>query len=106
MDEAAFQKELSKYKIVRRADHYKVRWNKKKTEVKRLADRSHVQTPVIKEFASGANFWDVVTGAPRSGLSSAEWAKFIAALRESHESILRILNLEDLESLAEIAASG
>lgn len=29
MDEATFQKELSKYKVVRRADHYKIRFNKK-----------------------------------------------------------------------------
>jgi hypothetical protein len=29
MDEATFQRELSRYKVVRRDDHHKVRWNKR-----------------------------------------------------------------------------
>jgi len=54
-------------------------------EVKKIADRTPVvQSPMKKDItaASGMGFWEIVTGAPRGGLSSAEWAKFITAMKQ------------------------
>ena len=109
MDEATFQKELTKYKVVRKIDHYKIRFNKKvgmfnistkmalssnfswiyrirlQKDVKKIADRSvPAVSPVIKKEhaqSSNAKFWDIVQGAPRTGLTSAEWGKFMSAMK-------------------------
>ncbi len=88
MEESTFQRELLKYKVVRRADHYKVRFSSKKREVKKNERITHTAAAATKKDVAAItaggniNFWELATGAPRMGLSSAEWTKLIASMKQ------------------------
>ena len=73
MDEATFQKELAKYKVIRKADHYKIRINTSKNEVKSLKAgvRKDVTKPKTTTTTTNTNtttaatndFWDLLANS-------------------------------------------
>ena len=84
MEEAAFQKELSKYKVIRTPDYYKSRTIK----TQRLIAKQITSTPVVKDTASSiiinsneSNFWELFSAANASILTTAESIKLIEALK-------------------------
>ena len=84
MEEAAFQKELSQYKVIRTSDYYKSRTIK----TQRLIAKQITSTPVVKDTASSiiinsneSNFWELFSAANASILTTAESIKLIEALK-------------------------
>jgi len=109
MDEATFQKELAKYKVIRKADHYKIRINTSKNEVKSL--KAGVRKDVTKTkttttttnttttTAATNSFWDLLANSI-TNLSVKEKADFIKALKEEHQVVNERINIDDLEAIA------
>lgn len=109
MDEATFQKELAKYKVIRKADHYKIRINTSKNEVKSL--KAGVRKDVTKTkttttttntnttTAATNDFWDLLANSI-TNLSVKEKADFIKALKEEHQVVNERINIDDLEAIA------
>lgn len=93
MDEATFEKELAKYKVVRKMDYYKQRYIKpsKKQQEKRelpVASKPAITTTVAKTKSTTSEtvaFWDVVAASPRSGLSGPDWNRFVTAMKQVHK---------------------
>lgn len=103
MERPTFEKELQKYKIVRLADHYKIRWKPQSSTSKRTAERAKLPTSVVATkpvSASTDPFWTMIERVNVNALSEAEMKKFLAALREEHAQIVSQVNLEDLEYMA------
>jgi hypothetical protein len=105
MERPTFEKELSKYKIVRLADHYKIRW--KPLSSKRTAERAKLPPSSGASAAAGKPvsaptdpFWTMIERVNVNALSESEMKKFLAALREEHAQIVSQVNLEDLEYMA------
>jgi hypothetical protein len=71
MDEATFQKELAKYKVIRKADHYKIRINTSKNEVKSLkagvrkdVTKTKTTTTTTNTTTAATNdFWDLLANS-------------------------------------------
>lgn len=87
MDEASFQKELNKYKVVRGADYCKVRASRSRADTK--SSPRQIQSSQVRErneavlsTAVGTNFWESMSTANSSVLTTAESIKFIEALRQ------------------------
>jgi hypothetical protein len=109
MDEATFQKELAKYKVIRKADHYKIRINTSKNEVKSLKAgvRKDVTKPKTTTTTTNTNtttaatndFWDLLANSI-TNLSVKEKADFIKALKEEHQVVNERINIDDLEAIA------
>ena len=113
MDEATFQKELAKYKVIRKADHYKIRINTSKNEVKSL--KAGVRKDVTKSKTTTTNttnttantttaaatndFWDLLSNSI-TNLSVKEKADFIKALKEEQQVVNERINIDDLEAIA------
>jgi hypothetical protein len=87
MDESTFQKELSKYKVIRGADYYKVRTsNKIKTETKVQRNSISTSIPLNRDKIESKttyndNFWELISESNSSILTAAESIRFIEALR-------------------------
>ncbi len=100
MDEATFQKELSKYKVVRPSDYHKSKTAilKAKADLKAESRPRPIPTlpPVAKssnsvETAADCDFWELLATTNASFLTAEESARFIEALREvSDASKLRL----------------
>lgn len=114
MDDATFQKELGKYKVIRKADHFKIRFNKVKNEVKAIKagvrktttatttttnTAAAATTTTTNTTTKKANFWDLLE-ASITNLSVKEKADFIRALKEEHEVVHERINIDDLEAIA------
>jgi regulator of PEP synthase PpsR (kinase-PPPase family) len=107
MDDATFQKELAKYKVVRKADHYKIRFNKHKNEAKAIKAgvRKDITKPKPNTTISTTNtkatndFWDLLE-VSITNLSVKEKAEFIRALKEEHQMVNERINIDDLEAIA------
>lgn len=87
MDESQFQRELSKYKIVRLEDSYRPRFKKVEPKllgtrsthpVKSTTDKERVKTVDGKE----ASFWVLLEGALVDVLSPAETATFVGKMKK------------------------
>jgi hypothetical protein len=85
MDEATFQKELVKYKVIRGPDYCKAHIkNKVVTKPSSaaplaLTSQSKEKAPVINPNES--NFWELFSAANSSILTTAESMKFIKSLK-------------------------
>jgi hypothetical protein len=84
MDEQSFQKELSKYKVVRSSDYYKPKTRtkvSKQTTVTSANNTKDSVSPVIIN-TNESNFWELMSSANTSILTTAESIKFIEALKK------------------------
>jgi hypothetical protein len=107
MDEATFQKELAKYKVIRKADHYKIRINTSKNEVKSLkagvrkdVTKTKTTTTTTNTTTAATNdFWDLLANSI-TNLTVKEKADFIKALKEEHQVVNERINIDDLEAIA------
>ena len=111
MDDATFQKELAKYKVVRKADHYKIRFNKVKNEAKAIKAgvRKDAKKPTTTTTTTTTtnttntkvtnDFWDLLDVSITS-LNPKEKVEFIRALKEEHQMVNERINIDDLEAIA------
>ena len=102
MDEATFQKELSKYKVVRRADHHKIREKAKRGGQAKSAPLPAPpprSPPKMLLVDQKREFWNLIQSASSSILTPSENDQFIQKLRKEQETVTRQLNLDDLNTL-------
>ena len=108
MDHATFERELAKYKVIRKADHYKIRFNKVRNEVKPI--KAGVRKDVIKQnkqdttttpvtMKPASDFWDLLENII-TNLDAKEKAEFMKALKEEHQVVDERINIDDLEAIA------
>ena len=108
MDEATFQRELAKYKVVRSRDcvAYPTRPHSRKVRPAILAP---VEIPVkpagvtldLPASSSPAEFWDGLDSFMKKYIPSENnRARVLRAFDEVHYSRIRALNLEDIDDLA------
>jgi hypothetical protein len=107
MDHATFERELAKYKVTRKADHYKIRFNKVRNEVKTI--KAGVRKDVIKQnkqdnstpvpMKPASDFWDLLENII-TNLDAKEKAEFMKALKEEHHVVDERINIDDLELIA------
>ena len=107
MNEAEFNEEISRLKIVRRADHYKPRLNQSRPQVKTIkpaatrapakavAERSAPVTVDMtqKESLSPMKFWDVLKVLSSNTIGSrSDVEKFMIAVKQvSHHPVIILL---------------
>ena len=85
MDEATFQKELLKYKIIRPPDYIKLKsktksTNKTKSIVHNIAGKN--DNPILIDSNKESNFWELLSTTNSSILTTVESIKFIEALKQ------------------------
>ena len=105
MQATEFHDELKKYKLLRKPDHYKVKWNRKQTEKRemRLNDDNEATTIDKSSVETDAGFWELLEAATKSIFpTTAERNKFFNALRNEHNTMHTKVNLTDLDKLAAI----
>ena len=99
-----FKAELSKYEVKRKADHYKVKWNRKtheKREVRLKEDMLESTTIDPSSVASDAGFWEILESASKSIFNNTtDMNQFFNALRTEHNAMSKKINLTDLNALA------
>jgi hypothetical protein len=107
MDDSAFQKELNKYKVVRPADFHKPRLMRQRTEP-RTAPRTSAPTQQSRERESSqrlanvtsGDFWELLSTANASMMTTAESIKFIEAIKQEHSLAKGKVNLQDMDMIA------
>jgi len=108
MNDEQFQKELAKYKIVRRADHHKIRDKKRQVTVPKSAPAATAPTaksPARAAIASGPvkSFWSLLESTiSKSGvLTHSETEQFIQKLKAEQSQVFRQVNLDDLNAIVQ-----
>lgn len=87
MEEAMFQKELSKYKVVRQPDYYKnrvknvTRFNKSSTVINSMNKDANVSNGAQVINPNESNFWELFSAVNSNVLTTAESMKFIETLK-------------------------
>lgn len=87
MDESIFQKELSKYKVVRQPDYYKnrvknvTRFNKPSTITNSVTKDSNVSNSAQAINPNESNFWELFSAVNSNVLTTAESMKFTETLK-------------------------
>ena len=87
MDESIFQKELSKYKVVRQPDYYKnrsknvTRFNKPNTITNSVTKDSNVSNGTQAINPNESNFWELFSAVNSNVLTTAESMKFTETLK-------------------------
>lgn len=107
MNDEQFQKELAKYKVVRRADHHKIREKQKRVaSVKPVTGAANTvsatsRVPTRPSTGQAAEFWALLESTVASSgiLSQSETDQFIQKLRKEQEIVSRQVNLDDLNAM-------
>ena len=88
MDESTFQKELSKYKVVRQPDYYKPRIKNSGIKQSKLSNTASAGKESTSNSVSvttinpnESNFWELFSAANSNILTTAESMKFIETLK-------------------------
>jgi hypothetical protein len=104
MEEAHFLEELKKYRVVRKPDHLKVKWNQRQSNATKKSTPGEEKTVKIDSSSvdEDAGFWEILEMATKElGLTTLETKRFFVGMRLEHTLALSgKLNLEDLEKLA------
>lgn len=99
-----FARELAKYKVVRRADHHKIREKAKRGLLTAGKSAPAPSAPAriapkqVKTDQKG-EFWSLIHTASSSILTPSETDQFIQKLRKEQETVSRQVNLDDLNSM-------
>ena len=101
MDEGTFQRELSKFKVIRSPDYYRPRLKPKPSKNTlvtgpSVSSKETAAVPVIKEASTGENnFWELLSAANTSILTAVESIKFIEAMKlvSMHVDMIMIINI-------------
>ena len=111
MNEELFLKELAKYKVVRRADHHKLREKKRQAQIKNTpaappaapssSAPARLAAPRAVSGSEAASFWALIesTVAKSGVLTQSETDIFISKLKKEQEQVFRQVNLDDLNAL-------
>jgi hypothetical protein len=106
MDDSAFQKELNKYKVVRAADYHRPRLTRSRAEP-RTASRVPAPTQQSREKdnlmianVTSGDFWELLSTANATSMTTAESIKFIEAMKLEHSVAKGKVNLNDMELIA------
>lgn len=109
MNEEVFARELAKYKIVRRADHHKIRDKKKVAQVVAKPAAPAVSTttaraPLRVTGGQGTSFWSIMesTVANSGVLTDSEVSVFLQKLRKEQTEVSRHCSLDDLNTISEV----
>lgn len=108
MDDRQFQEELGKYKIVRRADHYKPRSTGAVMKTAATRDDRSIPAPTqakkSADISEPTDFWAAIRITMSSTLNDAELNTFISALRQEQSRVGKKINLDDFEELCTASA--
>jgi len=107
MNEETFNEALKKYKVVRKPDYMKVRWNRNRpgeqgNNKRRQAEEFDDTVIDTSTVDSDAGFWEYLESALKDvdGVTKMELNKLLAALRHEHNTLAPKLNLADLDKIA------
>jgi hypothetical protein len=107
MDDSEFNEALKQYRVIRRTDHYKVRWNTNKNASKEVKKRpggavSRDTTIDKSNVEIDAGFWEVLEQGLKgiANLTTVESNRFSSNLRGEHNALITKINLSDLEVIA------
>ena len=109
MDDRQFQEEIGKYKIIRRADHYKPRstgavMKASATKDDRSSSAPSSQAKKSADIPEPSDFWAAIRMSMSSTLSESELNTFMIALRQEQSQVAKKVNLDDLEEMCTASA--
>ena len=109
MQDSVFKRELTKYRVVRREDHHKVRWKKLSESTtgtsssgaapsKSSLKKSNKRLQSNPTMNLDTVFWKDMQATAQSVLSAEEYKRFMAAFQKEYAGVIEKVNFEDLEA--------